>query len=450
MRLVTGRMAAGRHDGDARQQLALAVRPTLRAPVADERELRLDVRGDQPGVVAERDLPLRLAGPRSSRAGTRASRRRPAGRPRGRNGGGSSRRRRPMAGRSRRPAAPARSTAPRMPASSGAFSSSRSPIPVSTRTRPAGVSISRQFSAWRSRCSGSVSSPTQRFQRSHGTGPKSAPASDRKVPAWTSATGNPPPRSCRQSTASFIATRPSPLPLRRSAARGLLGRWLDVAMEGGRGRLGLALVLGTELWRTVRALDRARHLEEADLADAHPEIQRDRQVGHVRQLERQVALPARVDIASCGVDQQAEPAERRLAFEASDEIVRQLDPLERLAEDELARVEDERLVVRDLEQLGQVGLRAADVDVRRSGCCGRRGRCGRGGGRPTTAAGRRGRTARCRRGRPRVAPGCRDRRGRSSRAYPAPRVAQSSAIVSRSANSVSTSRLRSSRSSKLW
>ena len=41
---------------------------------------------------------------------------------------------------------------------------------------------------------------------SRGTGPKSAPASDRKVPAWTSATRVPPPSSAFQSTASFSAT----------------------------------------------------------------------------------------------------------------------------------------------------------------------------------------------------------------------------------------------------
>ena len=40
----------------------------------------------------------------------------------------------------------------------------------------------------------------------------------------------------------------------------------------------------------------------------------------------------------------------------------QLHPLERLAEDELAGMEDERLVIRDAEQLGQIGLRGADVD----------------------------------------------------------------------------------------
>src|SRR5687768_17309513 len=86
------------------------------------------------------------------------------------------------------------------------FSSIRSPIPVSTRTRPSGVSMSRQLSAWSNRWSALISSPTRRSQRSRGTGPKRAPASERNVPAWTSATLNPPPRSRRQSTASPIAT----------------------------------------------------------------------------------------------------------------------------------------------------------------------------------------------------------------------------------------------------
>jgi hypothetical protein len=45
------------------------------------------------------------------------------------------------------------------------------------------------------------------------------------------------------------------------------------------------------------------------------------------------------------VDQQAEPPQARLALEPGHEVVRQLDPLEGLTEDELAGVEDERLVV---------------------------------------------------------------------------------------------------------
>ena len=45
--------------------------------------------------------------------------------------------------------------------------------------------------------------------------------------------------------------------------------------------------------------------------------------------------------------------ERRLSLEPRDEIVGQRDALERRAEHELARMEDERLVVRDLDELGQ-------------------------------------------------------------------------------------------------
>ncbi len=64
------------------------------------------------------------------------------------------------------------------------------------------------------------------------------------------------------------------------------------------------------------------------------------------------------------MDEQAQASERRLALQAGHEIVRQLDPLERLAEHELARVQHERLVVRDGQQLGQVRLSRPDVDVR--------------------------------------------------------------------------------------
>jgi hypothetical protein len=36
------------------------------------------------------------------------------------------------------------------------------------------------------------------------------------------------------------------------------------------------------------------------------------------------------------VDQQAEATERALAFESRDKVIRQLDPFERLSQDELA------------------------------------------------------------------------------------------------------------------
>ena len=63
------------------------------------------------------------------------------------------------------------------------------------------------------------------------------------------------------------------------------------------------------------------------------------------------------------MDEQTQASERRLALESSHQIPRQLDPFERLAEHELARVQNEGLVIGDREQLGQVRLGDADVDV---------------------------------------------------------------------------------------
>ena len=71
-----------------------------------------------------------------------------------------------------------------------------------------------------------------------------------------------------------------------------------------------------------------------------------------------MAVPAGVDEAGGRVDQQPEPAEARLPLQPRDEVVGEPHALERRAEHELARVEDERLVA-DLDELGQVLLLAA-------------------------------------------------------------------------------------------
>ena len=67
---------------------------------------------------------------------------------------------------------------------------------------------------------------------------------------------------------------------------------LEVQVEAGRGRLRLALVLAARLAPSRRELDRPVHAHERDLPDRHPVVDRDRQVGDVRELERQVALEA--------------------------------------------------------------------------------------------------------------------------------------------------------------
>src|SRR5205809_1014559 len=76
-----------------------------------------------------------------------------------------------------------------------------------------------------------------------------------------------------------------------------------------RGRALLALVLRAELVRAVWPLGRLGQLHERELADLHPVIDRDREVGDVRELERHVPVPARVDEACGRMDQQAQPAQ---------------------------------------------------------------------------------------------------------------------------------------------
>ncbi len=93
-------------------------------------------------------------------------------------------------------------------------------------------------------------------------------------------------------------------------------------------------------------------------------VDRDRQIRDVRQLERDVAVPARVDEARRRMDEQPEPPQRALALEPRHQVVGQLDPLERRAEHELAGVQDERLAALDLDELGQPFLLPLHVDVR--------------------------------------------------------------------------------------
>ena len=118
----------------------------------------------------------------------------------------------------------------------------------------------------------------------------------------------------------------------------------------------MALVLRAELAGAVRLLGGLGHLDERDLADLHRVVDRDREVGDVRELQRHVPVPTGVDESGGRVDQEPEPAERRLPVEARDEVVGEAHTLERRAEHELARVEDERGLVVDLDELGQVLL----------------------------------------------------------------------------------------------
>ena len=63
------------------------------------------------------------------------------------------------------------------------------------------------------------------------------------------------------------------------------------------------------------------------------------------------------------MNEEAEAAKRRFPVEPCDDVVRELDAFERGAENELARVQDERAIL-DFYELGQLSLLDLDVDVR--------------------------------------------------------------------------------------
>jgi len=147
-------------------------------------------------------------------------------------------------------------------------------MPVSTRTRPAGVSTSRQLSAWSRRCCSS-SCPHELSHRTRGAARRWRPRQIRKVPpgrgdAFAAA------QLAAQWTSSVETHRP---PRGVSAAR----RFRRARSRGGRPRLSA----GAVPWyfeparSCVRALHGARHAEEADLADPHAGVEGDRQVRHV-------------------------------------------------------------------------------------------------------------------------------------------------------------------------
>src|ERR1700722_9639076 len=98
------------------------------------------------------------------------------------------------------------------------------------------------------------------------------------------------------------------------------------------------------------------HPQEADLADLHAWVDSDRKVRNVRKLEGEISVKPGVNKSSCGMDQQTEAAETGLALDPTHQVIWQRDPFERRAQDELTRVQDQRLFADDLDEFGQLLL----------------------------------------------------------------------------------------------
>ena len=182
-------------------------------------------------------------------------------------------------------------------------------------------------------------------------------------------------RSVAQPDAEHV--RVDRLVLRRVVDRRRLGDMERVLMLGDMeavlhlargqhpGLAALAVVLRLDRPLVVDVADEAGAVREADLTALAP----GHDLGRIDDRGRQAAL-VEDEIADLELVHQL-PARRRrdrrverqrLAFDARDDVVGQLDPLERAAEDELAGVDDELVARLDHDLLGEVGRRLAQVD----------------------------------------------------------------------------------------
>ena len=80
----------------------------------------------------------------------------------------------------------------------------------------------------------------------------------------------------------------------------------------------MVLVFAAEFSGAVEAVGGCGESEVGDLADLHAMVEGDGQLGYVAELKGEVALPAWVDVASGGVDEEADAPEGAFAFETCD------------------------------------------------------------------------------------------------------------------------------------
>ena len=111
----------------------------------------------------------------------------------------------------------------------------------------------------------------------------------------------------------------------------------EVLVGAAGGRLLLALVLAPQAGAPVGPVDGRRQAQERYLADLHAAVDGDGHLRGVRELQRQLARPAGVDVAGGGVDEQPQAPQRAAAVQPRHDVVGQGDRLQRAGEDELAR-----------------------------------------------------------------------------------------------------------------
>ncbi len=143
------------------------------------------------------------------------------------------------------------------------------------------------------------------------------------------------------------------------------GRWVGrPTLVAALGRGPLSLIVAAKSRTSVRTQRRSVERHERQLGDRQTWVEPDRHACQVVELERQRPLEARVAETRRRVDDQAQSPETRLALDPRDDVIGDLNPLERAPETELAGVDDERIAGWDDDLLSQVRRRVAQVDRR--------------------------------------------------------------------------------------
>jgi len=106
-----------------------------------------------------------------------------------------------------------------------------------------------------------------------------------------------------------------------------------------------------------------RELLESERADAHPGIQRDGHQPEIAELECCLAHPPGVEQTRGAVDDDADPAEARAAFQAPEDVVIQLQRFLGDGEREFARLKNERFAWRDDDGTHQILNRGAILEI---------------------------------------------------------------------------------------
>ncbi len=129
-------------------------------------------------------------------------------------------------------------------------------------------------------------------------------------------------------------------------------------------RHGLAFVLATQAGMAVRPVGGRTHGEKRDLPDLHAGVEANGQIGDIGQFQRNVAGKAGVNKSSGGMDNQPQTTQAGLAAKLGSNVVAQTYLLRSAAQNKLAGVDDERLIVRHPHHFGQVRLGRFGVNAR--------------------------------------------------------------------------------------